>query len=102
MHLKSTKDDMGCGLFEKATSWHQLMELAVRLKAHSLVTEVLTLGDSLNLEHEFHYHLRGLCGVLSKLTPQEADYLRPLLSEKKETWVKNLKLKKRLFFFFFT
>lgn len=73
--LKSIKNDMEWGLLKKEmSSGASFLEMAVKQEEHQPVTGDLTLDDESDLEHQFHYHLRGLFGVLSKLTLQ-ADHL---------------------------
>lgn len=82
--LKSIRNDMEWGLLKKEmNSGASFLEMAVKQqqqeeeKEHKqqqqqqqAVTGELPQDDSLDLEHQFHYHLRGLFGVLSKLTLQ--------------------------------
>lgn len=80
--LKSIRNDMEWGLLKKEmNSGASFLELAVKQqqqeeeeqqKVHKQqgVSGELLLEDNSDLEHQFHYHLRGLFGVLSKLTLQ--------------------------------
>ncbi|XP_028315272.1 mid1-interacting protein 1-like [Gouania willdenowi] len=73
--LKSIKNDMEWGLLKKEmSSGASFLEMAVKQEEQQPVTGELPLADNSDLEHQFHYHLRGLFGVLSKLTLQ-ADHL---------------------------
>ena len=73
--LKSIKNDMEWGLLKKEmSSGASFLEMAVKQEEQKPVTGDLLLDDNSDLEHQFHYHLRGLFGVLSKLTLQ-ADHL---------------------------
>lgn len=75
--LKSIKNDMEWGLLKREmSSGASFLELAVKQQEEQqqAVTGDLLLDDNSDLEHQFHYHLRGLFGVLSKLTLQ-ADHL---------------------------
>ncbi|XP_010901688.1 mid1-interacting protein 1-like [Esox lucius] len=72
--LKSIKNDMEWGLLKREMSGGaSFLEMAVKQEQRSHPG-----GDSedetSDLEGQFHYHLRGLFGVLSKLTVQ-ADHL---------------------------
>lgn len=70
--LKSIKNDMEWGLLKREmSSGTSFLEMAV--KQEESVTGDLLLDDNSDLEHQFHYHLRGLFGVLSKLTLQADD-----------------------------
>lgn len=70
--LKSIKNDMEWGLLKKEMSGGgSFLEMAVEREP---VRGDLPLDDNLDLEHQFHFHLKGLFGVLSKLTLQ-ADHL---------------------------
>lgn len=82
--LKSIRNDMEWGLLKEMNSGASFLEIAV--KQHQQEGEQqhqkaavhkqqegsgeLLLEDNSDLEHQFHYHLRGLFGVLSKLTLQ--------------------------------
>lgn len=77
--LKSIRNDMEWGLLKKEmNSGASFLEIAVKQqeeeaqKVHKQqgMTGELLLEDNSDLEHQFHYHLRGLFGVLSKLTLQ--------------------------------
>lgn len=79
--LKSIRNDMEWGLLKKEmNSGASFLEMAVKQqqqeeeKEHKqqqqAVTGEVPLEDNSDLEHQFHYHLRGLFGVLSKLTLQ--------------------------------
>uniref|UniRef100_A0A672JDN6 MID1 interacting protein 1, like n=1 Tax=Salarias fasciatus TaxID=181472 RepID=A0A672JDN6_SALFA len=76
--LKSIKNDMEWGLLKREmSSGASFLEMAVKQeeqRQQPAVTGELPLEDNADLEHQFHYHLRGLFGVLSKLTLQ-ADHL---------------------------
>lgn len=73
--LKSIKNDMEWGLLKREmSSGASFLEMAVKQEEQKPVTGDLLLEDNVDLEHQFHYHLRGLFGVLSKLTMQ-ADHL---------------------------
>ncbi|XP_051276798.1 mid1-interacting protein 1-like [Dicentrarchus labrax] len=73
--LKSIKNDMEWGLLKREmSSGASFLEMAVKQEEQQPVTGDLLLDDNSDLEHQFHYHLRGLFGVLSKLTLQ-ADHL---------------------------
>jgi len=74
--LKSIKNDMEWGLLkrEMSSGAASFLEMAVKQEEQQAVTGDLPLDDNSDLEHQFHYHLRGLFGVLSKLTLQ-ADHL---------------------------
>lgn len=73
--LKSIKNDMEWGLLKREmSSGTSFLEMAVKQEEEQeKVTDVPQDGNS-DLEHQFHFHLRGLFGVLSKLTLQ-ADHL---------------------------
>ncbi|XP_040904856.1 mid1-interacting protein 1-like [Toxotes jaculatrix] len=73
--LKSIKNDMEWGLLKREmSSGASFLEMAVKQEEQQPVTGDLLPDDHSDLEHQFHYHLRGLFGVLSKLTMQ-ADHL---------------------------
>lgn len=73
--LKSIKNDMEWGLLKREmSSGASFLEMAVKQEEQKPVTGNLAVDDNSDLEHQFHYHLRGLFGVLSKLTLQ-ADHL---------------------------
>ncbi|XP_034037629.1 mid1-interacting protein 1-like [Thalassophryne amazonica] len=74
--LKSLKNDMEWGLIKREmSSGASFLEMAVKQEEQQkAVTGDLLMEDNLDLEQQFHYHLRGLFGVLSKLTVQ-ADHL---------------------------
>lgn len=77
--LKSIKNDMEWGLLKREmSSGASFLEMAVKQEEQqqqsSPITGDLLPDDNADLEHQFHYHLRGLFGVLSKLTMQ-ADHL---------------------------
>lgn len=73
--LKSIKNDMEWGMLKKEmSSGASFLEMAMKQEEQKPVTGDLPLDDNSDLEHQFHYHLRGLFGVLSKLTMQ-ADHL---------------------------
>lgn len=71
--LKSIKNDMEWGLLKEMSSGGGagFLEMAVKQEEQQ---KALLPEDNADLEHQFHYHLRGLFGVLSKLT-LEADHL---------------------------
>lgn len=72
--LKSIKNDMEWGLLKKEmSSGASFLEMAVKQEEQKPVTGDLHMDDNTDLEHQFHYHLRGLFGVLSKLTVQADD-----------------------------
>lgn len=72
--LKSIKNDMEWGLLKREmSSGASFLEMAVKQEEQQPVTGDLLLDDNSDLEHQFHYHLRGLFGVLSKLTLQADD-----------------------------
>ncbi|KAK5608848.1 Mid1-interacting protein 1-like [Crenichthys baileyi] len=74
--LKSIKNDMEWGLLKREmSSGASFLEIAVKQEEQQAsVKGELPVEDNADLEHQFHYHLRGLFGVLSKLTLQ-ADHL---------------------------
>jgi len=74
--LKSIKNDMEWGLLKRElSSGASFLEMAVKQEEQKPVTGDLPNGDNnSDLEEQFHFHLRGLFGVLSKLTVQ-ADHL---------------------------
>ncbi|XP_015243850.1 mid1-interacting protein 1-like [Cyprinodon tularosa] len=74
--LKSIKNDMEWGLLKREmSSGASFLEIAVKQEEEqSSMKGDLPVEDNADLEHQFHYHLRGLFGVLSKLTLQ-ADHL---------------------------
>ncbi|XP_047440527.1 mid1-interacting protein 1-like [Mugil cephalus] len=73
--LKSIKNDMEWGLLKREmSSGASFLEMAVKQEEQKPVTGDLLVDENSDLEHQFHYHLRGLFGVLSKLTMQ-ADHL---------------------------
>lgn len=71
--LKSIKNDMEWGLLKEMSGGAGFLEMAVQQQQEEQ-KKTLPLEDNADLEHQFHYHLRGLFGVLSKLTLQ-ADHL---------------------------
>ncbi|KAM6953521.1 mid1-interacting protein 1-like [Aplochiton taeniatus] len=72
--LKSIKNDMEWGLLKREMSGGaSFLEMAVKQEEQQPVTGGLP-DECSDLEDQFHYHLRGLFGVLSKLTMQ-ADHL---------------------------
>lgn len=72
--LKSIKNDMEWGLLKREmSSGASFLEMAVKQEEQENVTDV-PQDENSDLEHQFHFHLRGLFGVLSKLTLQ-ADHL---------------------------
>ncbi|XP_024284955.1 mid1-interacting protein 1-like [Oncorhynchus tshawytscha] len=73
--LKSIKNDMEWGLLKREMSGGaSFLEMAVKQEEQQSITRGLPVDESSDLEGQFHYHLRGLFGVLSKLTVQ-ADHL---------------------------
>ncbi|KAF7228426.1 mid1-interacting protein 1-like [Nothobranchius furzeri] len=71
--LKSIKNDMEWGLLKKEmSSGASFLEMAVKQEQQQ--QPLMAAEDNTDLEHQFHYHLRGLFGVLSKLT-MRADHL---------------------------
>nr|ACI66998.1 Mid1-interacting protein 1 [Salmo salar] len=73
--LKSIKNDMEWGLLKREMSGGaSFLEMAVKQEEQQSLTRGLPVDESSDLEGQFHYHLRGLFGVLSKLTVQ-ADHL---------------------------
>nr|QEQ50057.1 Mid1-interacting protein 1 [Epinephelus fuscoguttatus x Epinephelus polyphekadion] len=69
--LKSIKNDMEWGMLKKEmSSGASFLEMAVKQEEQQPVTGDLLPADNADLEDQFHYHLRGLFGVLSKLTMQ--------------------------------
>lgn len=75
--LKSIKNDMEWGLLKREmSSGASFLEMAVKQEEQqqASVTGDLLPDENSDLENQFHYHLRGLFGVLSKLTMQ-ADHL---------------------------
>ncbi|XP_029298246.1 mid1-interacting protein 1-like [Cottoperca gobio] len=73
--LKSIKNDMEWGLLKREmSSGASFLEMAVKQEEQQSVTGDLLPDENSDLENQFHYHLRGLFGVLSKLTLQ-ADHL---------------------------
>lgn len=73
--LKSIKNDMEWGLIKREMSGGaSFLEMAVKQEEQQPVTGGLQVDEASDLEDQFHYHLRGLFGVLSKLTVQ-ADHL---------------------------
>lgn len=79
--LKSIRNDMEWGLLKKEmNSGTSFLEIAVKQQEEEQavhkqqgVSGELLLEDNSDLEHQFHFHLRGLFGVLSKLTLQADD-----------------------------
>lgn len=74
--LKSIKNDMEWGLLkrEMSSGGSSFLEMAVKQEERESVAGDAPQDDNSDLEHQFHFHLRGLFGVLSKLTLQ-ADHL---------------------------
>ncbi|KAJ3587502.1 hypothetical protein NHX12_011099 [Muraenolepis orangiensis] len=73
--LKSIKNDMEWGVLKREMS--SFLEMAVQQEGQKPGTGELPDEENntpLDLEDQFHFHLRGLFGVLSKLTVQ-ADHL---------------------------
>lgn len=79
--LKSIRNDMEWGLLKEMNSGASFLEIAVKQQQEDEQQKAaahkqqggsgeLLLEDNSDLEHQFHYHLRGLFGVLSKLTLQ--------------------------------
>ncbi|KAK2848929.1 hypothetical protein Q5P01_008763 [Channa striata] len=72
--LKSIKNDMEWGLLKKEmSSSSSFLDIPVKQEKQQEVTGDPSLDDNSDLENQFHYHLRGLFGVLSKLTLQADD-----------------------------
>ncbi|XP_026214365.1 mid1-interacting protein 1-like [Anabas testudineus] len=80
--LKSIKNDMEWGMLKRemsSSSTSSFLDIPVTKQEQQQPPppqqhQDLLLEDNSDLEHQFHYHLRGLFGVLSKLTMQ-ADHL---------------------------
>ncbi|XP_005913240.1 mid1-interacting protein 1-like [Haplochromis burtoni] len=73
--LKSIKNDMEWGLLKReVSSGASFLEMAVKQEEQQAAKGDIHVDDNADLQHQFHYHLRGLFGVLSKLTMQ-ADHL---------------------------
>lgn len=73
--LKSIKNDMEWGLLKReVSSGASFLEMAVKQEEQQAVKGDVHVDDNADLQNQFHYHLRGLFGVLSKLTTQ-ADHL---------------------------
>ncbi|XP_061690732.1 mid1-interacting protein 1-like [Syngnathoides biaculeatus] len=74
--LKSIKNDMEWGLLKRELSTGaSFLEMAVKQQEeHKAASGAPDPDDNADLERQFHFHLRGLFGVLSKLTLQ-ADHL---------------------------
>ncbi|KAG7465058.1 hypothetical protein MATL_G00172130 [Megalops atlanticus] len=71
--VKSIKNDMEWGLLRRDVSGGaSFLEMAVKQEGQQ--QQQTPMEDTSDLESQFHYHLRGLFGVLSKLTVQ-ADHL---------------------------
>ncbi|XP_040030419.2 mid1-interacting protein 1-like [Gasterosteus aculeatus] len=71
--LKSIKNDMEWGLLKREmSSGASFLEMAVKQQQEEQQQQHAV--ENTDLENQFHYHLRGLFGVLSKLTLQ-ADHL---------------------------
>ncbi|XP_066506170.1 mid1-interacting protein 1-like [Hoplias malabaricus] len=71
--LKSIKNEMEWGLLKRELAGGaSFLEIAVKQEEHPLVNE--GQAEDSDLERQFRFHLRGLFGVLSKLTVQ-ADHL---------------------------
>lgn len=85
--LKSIRNDMEWGLLKEMNCGASFLEIAVKQQHQQEDDEQqqhqkaavhkqqggsgeLLPEDNSDLEHQFHYHLRGLFGVLSKLTLQ--------------------------------
>ncbi|KAL6480122.1 hypothetical protein MHYP_G00111550 [Metynnis hypsauchen] len=72
--LKSIKNEMEWGLLKREmTGGASFLEMAVKQEEQQQVNGG-PAEDCSDLEGQFHFHLRGLFGVLSKLTVQ-ADHL---------------------------
>jgi len=73
--VKSLKNDMEWGLLNR-DGGVSFLEMAVHQEEQQQQSKTggLLEDEASNLEDQFHYHLRGLFGVLSKLTVQ-ADHL---------------------------
>lgn len=75
--LKSIKNDMEWGLLKREMSSSSFLDIPVTKQEGEKQQQQHQdhlLEDNSDLENQFHYHLRGLFGVLSKLTLQ-ADHL---------------------------
>ncbi|KAL2077367.1 hypothetical protein ACEWY4_026871 [Coilia grayii] len=75
--LKSIRNDMEWGLLKRElNSGASLLEMAVKQEEQQQHNEKngVPPEDGSDLEGQFHFHLRGLFGVLAKLTVQ-ADHL---------------------------
>ncbi|XP_036404126.1 mid1-interacting protein 1-like [Megalops cyprinoides] len=74
--LKSIKNDMEWGLLRRdMNGGASFLEMAVKREGQQQqINGGAPMEDTSDLESQFHYHLRGLFGVLSKLTVQ-ADHL---------------------------
>uniref|UniRef100_A0AAY5EXA0 MID1 interacting protein 1, like n=1 Tax=Electrophorus electricus TaxID=8005 RepID=A0AAY5EXA0_ELEEL len=71
--LKSIKNEMEWGLLKREMSGGaSFLEMAVKQEEQQVTAG--PADDCSDLESQFHFHLRGLFGVLSKLTVQ-ADHL---------------------------
>lgn len=73
LRLKSIKNDMEWGLLKREVSRSaSFLEMAVHQEEHQTTPATISsaLPNETDLEEQFHYHLRGLFGVLSKLTTQ--------------------------------
>lgn len=70
--LKSIKNDMEWGLLKReVSSGTSFLEMAVKQQEErGGVSGGEPQDETSELEHQFHFHLRGLFGVLSKLTLQ--------------------------------
>lgn len=73
--LKSIKNDMEWGLLKREmNSSSSFLDIPLKQKEEKQGSGDAHPDDNADLENQFHYHLRGLFGVLSKLTLQ-ADHL---------------------------
>ncbi|XP_018589192.1 mid1-interacting protein 1-like [Scleropages formosus] len=71
--LKSIRNDMEWGLLRQDMANGAYREQAIH-QEEDPCGGLIASNDDLDLEGQFHYHLRGLFGILSKLTV-EADRL---------------------------
>uniref|UniRef100_A0A3P8ULJ5 MID1 interacting protein 1, like n=1 Tax=Cynoglossus semilaevis TaxID=244447 RepID=A0A3P8ULJ5_CYNSE len=85
--LKSIKNDMEWGLLKREMNSGGFLEMTVKQEEQQVQEQVLPDSSS-DLEHQFHFHLRGLFGVLSKLTMQADDLTNsPLKKHSKLSFV---------------
>ncbi|XP_076005198.1 mid1-interacting protein 1-like [Genypterus blacodes] len=72
--LKSIKNDMEWGMLKREmSSGASFLEMAMKQEEQKPVTGEIPVDNNTDLEHQFHFHLKGLFGVLSKLTLQADD-----------------------------